>query len=544
MYKYIGFSDSSNNFIGSNGFYTSDLMTGHKKDQDVLKRHKMHERDCNPPDVIYPGDEGGAIDSFKLQGVLLLIRHGDRGPMTHLRGINSINCDHENEPLLNKYRNFVQNLTVPTSSTSGLWQRLGPFHGFPLLPPTPKACLLGQLTSKGIAQMLKIGEIIRNAYMSQFSFYQKMPAPAVRSYNSSTEPTFIYDPEEIIIYSTRYRRTFQSAMALMFAFLPSDRWHTLQIQESHSYNFCFSDCACSKAETLQNSIERTRNKQMEKHPAVNAIVQWLGGTMLQNPAPTVSSLDIRDAVLALICHDAPLPCRNKVIIEEDLPDIPSTVSSDGDVINIDQDEQKPTKIDEGPEETVIVEDQDEVPEGCVEQSQVDAIMSFTRYQGTKDIGSKDSRDLGLLRAYGLMRQIMSYMLRMISGDKVKFVLYSAHDRTIQNLASALSLTLDVPFIPYATRMHFEVYKSEKDTQFYFRVIYNGQDITNQISFCEGGRSLRVSRGVRGNKADLCPIENIIRFIHDDYFQPMNATNFKDACQIQQQHEMINLNNYL
>lgn len=525
-------------------------MSSSKKDQEIYKRHKMHEKDCNPMEVIHAGDEGGALDSFKLQGVLLLIRHGDRGPMTHLRGINAIDCDQDGDPLLNKYRSFVQNLTTATSTTSGLWQKLGNFHGFPLLPPTHKACLLGQLTSKGVSQMLKIGEIIRNAYMSQLNFYQKTASytSVSRQSNSSTEATPMYDPEEIIIYSTRYRRTFQSAMALMYAFLPPDRWHTLQILEAHSYNFCFSDCACQRADQLQTSIEKTRNTNMGQHPAVNAIVQWIGNAMLQNPSPIINALDVRDAILALVCHSAPLPCRLKKQNEvdenndnDDTLNVSSTVS-DADVINIDQDDGLSVDKEDPVDDLLGAIEDAETTEGCVEQSQVDTIMSFTRYQGTKDVRSKDTRDLGLLRAYGLMRQMNAFMLRMISGDKVKFILYSAHDRTIQNLASALGIFLDVPFIPYATRMNFEVYKSEKDTQFYFRVVYNGADITNQISFCEGGRSLRVNRGIRGSKADLCPIENIIRFIHDDYFQNMNATNFKDACQVVQR-EYFNLNNY-
>ena len=65
------------------------------------------------------------------------------------------------------------------------------------------------------------------------------------------------------------------------------------------------------------------------------------------------------------------------------------------------------------------------------------------------------------------------------------------------------------------------------------VVFNGHDVTQQIDFCEGGKSLRVTRDSRGNKADLCPIENIIRFLHEDYFGPLNATNFKDACILQQ-----------
>lgn len=518
MYRYVGFNDASDS--SSNARFDS-------KKKAKTREHLL--KDCNSPDDIHLGDEGGSLEGWTLQGVLMLIRHGDRGPMSHMRGINHVDCDQDIDPLLAKYRLFVQNLTN-LSGSSGLWTKLGPFHGFSLLPQTPRACLLGQLTSKGVAQMLKIGDLIRTAYMHHLGLYLK---------TSRVNNTDVYSPEEVVVYSTRYRRTFQSAMALMYAFLPSERWHTLQVQESHSYSFCFSDCACQRADALQSTLEKKNSQSMKQHPSINAIVQWIGTTILQNPAPVVHPLDARDAMLALICHNAPLPCRK--LLDVTTSEAALFEASD-DVINIDDG----AGIAGGGIGTdVKIDDEfhsldDEAPEGCIEQSQVDALMTFTRWQGAKDVLNREHQNLGLLRAYGLIRQLMSYMLRMTSGDKTKFVLYAAHDRTIQNVAAALGLSLDVPFIPYATRMAFEVYKSEQDTEFYFRLVYNGEDITNQIHFCEGGRSLRVSRGIRGNKADLCPIENIIRFIHDDYFQPLNATNFKDACYIQKE---IVLSNY-
>lgn len=132
----------------------------------------------------------------------------------------------------------------------------------------------------------------------------------------------------------------------------------------------------------------------------------------------------------------------------------------------------------------------------------------------------------------MIRHIVGYMLKMISGDRTKFVLYSGHDCTMQYLTAALGIVNSQgqgQTINYASRLAFEVYRSDAHTDYYFRVVYNGRDVTQQIDFCEGGKSLRVTRDSRGNKADLCPIENIIRFLHEDYFAPLNATNFKEAC---------------
>jgi 2-phosphoxylose phosphatase len=120
------------------------------------------------------------------------------------------------------------------------------------------------------------------------------------------------------------------------------------------------------------------------------------------------------------------------------------------------------------------------------------------------------------------------MLKMISGNKLKMVLYSSHDSTIQNVLAAIGMLEESSFVPYATRMSFEVYRSSTDSQHYFRLLYNGRDVTKKMNLCLEGKSLRVNRG-RGKAAFLCPLEFLIRFIHDDYFSIMNATNFKDAC---------------
>lgn len=168
-------------------------------------RVQTKSNDCNSPDNIKLGDEGGLLnDEWSIQGVILLTRHGDRGPLSHIRGIGHVNCGYDTDTsLLTKYRFTVQNITN-TSSSSATWNKQGPFHGFPLLPPTDNSCFLGQLTFKGVAQMLKVGGIIRDAYMQELGLNQKT---TIRVTNNSESA--MYDSDEILVFSTRYRRTFQ-----------------------------------------------------------------------------------------------------------------------------------------------------------------------------------------------------------------------------------------------------------------------------------------------------------------------------------------------
>lgn len=43
-------------------------------------------------------------DKWVLSGLLILIRHGDRGPLQHVKKISSINCGTENSELLTSYK--------------------------------------------------------------------------------------------------------------------------------------------------------------------------------------------------------------------------------------------------------------------------------------------------------------------------------------------------------------------------------------------------------------------------------------------------------
>lgn len=498
----------------------------------------------------------------------MLIRHGDRGPLSYVRNIASVDCSarHTNV-LLNKYRTFLMN-TTNAAPIGYLWNRSGPFHNFPLLSAFPKACLLGQLTYNGFAQMLQVGDLMKKVYAHALGLLTK-PIPISRLPNA-TQPQPQNTNEEIIIYSTRYRRTFQSAMALLFAMIPTERWSSLIVRESQSLTFCFSDCSCPRADEIKDSLAKEFSQQFNHNPTVSAVVQWIGTNVMENPTPKMQPAEVKDAVLSLICHNAPLPCRRKGMDllrygtqNTNAPTTTKSTTESNDLINIDQDDGNGNGmgniVGDNLSNRIIELEADtteSTADGCVEASHVEELLSYTQSQGDKEAQHRLTHQQGLLRAYGLLRNIVAHMLKIVSGDKTKFVLYSGHDRTLQYLMSALGLHTHNTnnddeqfnesnpklsfFIPYASRMAFEIYKSDTGNgdmaEHYFRVVNNGQDVTRKIDFCEGGRSLRIIKDSRGNRADLCPIENIIRFIHDDYFAIFNATNQKDACIVQKNSE--------
>ena len=463
-------------------------------------------------------------------GILLLIRHGVRASLNHVRD-NSIDCSHENDSMLAKYRTYLLNSTLsgPNGNNNGhaAWNRPGSFHGFPMLPADTKVCLLGQLTYKGISQLLHVGELMKFAYAHSLDLYKKPQNSKANTSNNENILNQILSSDDIIVYSTRYRRTFQSAMALLYNFLPNERWHNLQVQESHSLAYCFSDCACPNAEFLKRQLSKAKSKDFMANPTVASLVNWIGTGLLQSQDVSIlNPLELRDVLLMYLCHNQELPCQRNL----HQPTTPQQHEVDSnDIIDLDDNLQPidgpTTKDDDDDMEEAIL---NSPTENCIEQSHVETLLNYANLYEIRESNNRLKIIERLLRAYGLIRSIVNYMLKMISGDKLKMVLYSSHDQTIQNVLSSLGLLEESSFIPYATRMSFEVYRSNTDSQNYFRLIYNGRDVTRKMTLCLDGKSLRVNRG-RGKAAYLCPMENIIRFIHDDYFTIMNASNFKDAC---------------
>lgn len=104
-----------------------------------------------------------------------------------------------------------------------------------MLPSNVRECKIGELTTLGIGQLLKTGLILRNAY-----------------YNKLNLSNSTLSSRDVIVYSTRYRRTVQSAIALLYSFLLENEvfqnFGKITMRESSSLTFCNTDCACPTAE--------------------------------------------------------------------------------------------------------------------------------------------------------------------------------------------------------------------------------------------------------------------------------------------------------
>ncbi|XP_022203174.2 2-phosphoxylose phosphatase 1 [Nilaparvata lugens] len=468
MYKYIGSEDGSGSLVRhSTGDFTTRSFSQSIR-PDIKARRVM--KVCNPPNMITAGSEGRVKGNYTLEGVLVLIRHGDRGPLTHVRNISSIDCSCSGAPELVSYEAFVDNLT----GTAMQYQLLGPFHGFPLLPAAE--CALGQLTRVGVAQLLATGRLLRRAYAERLGL---------------TNVT-------VAAYSTRYRRTLQSALALLYALLTPQGLHGVTLKESQSMSFCFDDCACPAADIHNKKFVSELSGRLKSHPAVAKLVRSSASVVYEMTDKHLSSdpYALKDALLTYVCHNARLPC--------------SDLYSPSDV--------------------------------CVRTEHVTGLFAYIEWETRQHPKSASLKRVCLLRAYGLLKNIVVNMLRIMSEKKPKIVVYSGHDKTILYLATALGIVSDTTSSPhYASRFVIEVYRNNDSStmsesgpmgsDYYFRAVYNGKDLTQRIHFC---RSTSASDSPAPSesaqkKPALCPVESIIRFLHDDYFSSFNVTNLKDAC---------------
>ncbi|XP_071439450.1 2-phosphoxylose phosphatase 1 [Hetaerina americana] len=716
MYKYIGQEDVASISKSSNTNIPVRMSPINMKQDNKVKRIFKF---CNPPEDIAIGSEGQVDDSLSLEGVVMVMRHGSRGPLSHVRNLSSLHCTPlpAGGPADNLYRSyvsFVRSYLVgekpahPSQSPPDpigwigrplsarreipLDRLLGSFFGapsnlasLPLLPPTN--CQLGQLTGVGVAQMAKTGLILREVYAarlgllgtsegnpiisetypvkdatedenvvpsstnhlsfqirkeSPLSAYAKSELSQFRnginlkagSPDSSlpmvSPPSNSYDGGPLVlVYSTRHRRTLQSALAFLHAFLPSSILLSsnplVLFRDSHSVSFCTGeDCSCAAAEKLlppNDQDERLEEEErLASHPAVARLVKTAAATILEVPgaAASPSALTVHDALLAFVCHGAPLPCH---------------ISS-----------HHVHAVDGG---------------SCLHPRDLSGLSAYLEWEGKVRSRRKPGMTRALLlRAYGIVRAIVGHILRLMSqrrslggdhgtnmkhsGGAPRFVLYSGHDTTLRMLGAAFGVPPEGAPPQYASRFIIEVYRKKlpsgtvknsnvnkprmvakdvnKDVpvqdsipinmksagkmhlkqvrfspsmasfltdqrnvhahpnaskrsaflgkaehnresplpspassqpaaaQYYFRLVYNGKDMTNQVPFCKesfssGNKNYYPASGgsdgtspfvrkVERQKQSvgyLCPIEAIVRFLHDNYFSAFNATNFKDSC---------------
>ncbi|XP_013791443.1 2-phosphoxylose phosphatase 1-like [Limulus polyphemus] len=424
---------------------------------------------CNPPDQISLGSEGQVRDGYSLELVAVLVRHGDRGPLLKIKNQSLINCGVK-EPL--KYPLFGQFTDVMNSKLK--WYRASAeFHSFPPYPYS-KQCWSGHLTQLGALQELRLGRLLGNLYNKHWNLLSQT-----------------WNVQNVLVFSTMYARTFQSALAFMFGFLPSlspDKKLTIHAVEDTSFCGKHNLCRCPGLKYMQGQLNKKMRNLLISHQAVVELIHKISSFVKpsQKTPNITQGGTLFDSLMGYLCHGAKLPCETN----------------------------------------------DNFP--CITRNKLKKLVSYLDWEGkqlaTYPIYQKKSR----LRMYGFM-----VMLQRLFHDKInkklpeRFILFSGHDITLAALSTTLGYANGI-FPPYVSRIIFELYKSNNTSltsvsNYFIRILFNGKDITKYAPFCKN--VTKITKGqLNGNLFSLlCPVENFFDFVSNSYFHNFGVSSFSEAC---------------
>ncbi|KAK7094167.1 2-phosphoxylose phosphatase 1-like [Littorina saxatilis] len=405
---------------------------------------------CNTPTTVELGEEGNSPDGYDLKSVYILIRHGDRTPITSYLDVPRPSPKHgctmnatflQSIPDLSNFLSDMdeQKNKQPPRSEFANWA----------LYPQHKECSSSQLTGTGALQHLLNGLALKEKYIEQWDLFHPHFSPA----------------DQLDIRSTLISRTYQSAMALLYAFLPRFDLSELDVRVSKNSMFCSSNvppACCSNLNKLKQEADKGRHKRGRKNPAwvpaMGALADVFGLKISQLPWAT----SLVDMLQGHACHGLPLPCGpdGKCITPDMMDKLWKLVVSDTQSYNKDP--------------------------------------RFDRYSRTI--------------IHSLLLDILASMDKVIrNASPVRFTLFSGHDLTVSPLLQAFDVHNGM-WPRYATRVVFELYeKDNSNGQHYLRVLHNGKDITAGVRFCRG----RTEQG-------MCHVKYFQDFVIKDNMEVMGV----------------------
>ncbi|XP_038075478.1 2-phosphoxylose phosphatase 1-like [Patiria miniata] len=423
---------------------------------------------CNPPWEPVNGEEGQVNEDYELHHVHVIARHGDRTPMTQFN-IPDITVDTDFNCNLETAREKLPSSTLLSRFLASIMAQEEALGGWPLMPwflrklpigGAARRCGMAQLTPTGWLQHMKLGERLRQAYTSKL-----VPHRA-----------YFRNPNMTRFKSTINSRTQQSAFAFMFGFLPRlELRHGEWLKAADNFLFCPSNwnCSCPAYSRLEKSKQQLYSAVQKNTTEVQQLLRSVAVLLMKEPKtkslPGITGQ--QEMYSALICHKKPLPCS---------------------------------------------------PYGCVAQKHLAKIVAYTDRVG-RELRSNEHgphQKLARLSMHPLLTEIALRMKKISHGasNYPKFAFYSGHDVTMTPLLDALGLG-EYHWPPYASNVIFEMWS--KAGEFFFRVLYNGQDKTSLVRFCR--KNL--------NADGLCPLRFFLKFVNKDNMGFFHADSFEKACQL-------------
>lgn len=406
---------------------------------------------------------GRFTEGFKIRNIHVFIHHGDVTSVHQLPGQEAatFNCKFStwytgsNE----KFKRFPTRM----NKMDGKQGRRNHFLNWALYPDRD-ICVGSVLTSKGALQHLKLGQHLFDAYSKHSSLM-----------NSKLSLT-----NQMKVKSTMTSRTYQSAVAFLYGFLPSFNISHIEIDHSPDLNFCtkqFSiqkSCYCKHAKTLKIRAEKFQNRFNENWLYSERLRQYITAFLHFSNFESASSFRaLADALFPSFCHNISMPCSysKSYNCQTMMGDLWNAVTA-GEISKYDDPEQNFLKYNSIILTPVLVE----------------------IIHRIKDVTEN--------------RQVP------------RIVLYSGHDVTLSSLLLVLGLG-EEKWLPYASRVVVELFEDQSDppfSKFYLRFLYNGVDRTGDVLFCR-------DRTFKG----LCKLNLFIEFVFTKMLKRFGFHNYYDAC---------------
>ncbi|XP_074654462.1 2-phosphoxylose phosphatase 1-like [Tubulanus polymorphus] len=379
---------------------------------------------CNPSEAPVKGAEGLMVRMKKLISVHVFIRHGDRSPIHNLKrgGPVKLNCkinltEYSHHKTLHSY---VDNL----ARTSKWRHNYDAFRHTDTFP-NKSDCGDGQLTPKGVVQLLDLGRYLGNIYNKELGLLRRG-----------------FLRENVLIRSTKYPRTYQSSLAFLYGFLPNFRVQDLYVTEQQTVSFCSTKhfhrpCYCHAVRKYHQLIAREL-KQQNRSASQRLLLEL--ERKYQITIKETDATAFLDAVMGRYCH--------------------------GKRIDV-------ACLNSG---------------SCNAADLISDLWKISNSYMRRQLRSVSYQRLQLLLMHPVLYEIahrMNMNSHLPDHRQVKFVLYSGHDVSLTPLLVALGIH-NTKWPPYASRLVLEQYLQESPTGLthQIRVLYNGKDMTRKVRFCQ------------------------------------------------------------
>ncbi|XP_032887003.1 2-phosphoxylose phosphatase 1 isoform X3 [Amblyraja radiata] len=275
--------------------------------------------------------------------------------------------------------------------------------------------------------------------------------------------------KQLYVESTGKSRTLESGLALLYSLLPRFDWGKIRVRHQWSTIFCSNSCDCPmRNHYLEEEQRRQYNLRVKNNVLERTYIEM--AKIVGVPTRQLRAANPIDSLLCHFCHNVSFPCTKQ---------------------------------------------------GCIKLEHFRAIKAHQLEDEQDRQRKKLYYKYALLATHPILNQTVTRMQRIAQGMKDEiFALYSAHDVTVAPMLSALGIT-HASFPRFGARLIFEIWQNRKDKKKNFvRILYNGDDVTSQTSFCSG---------LKAHSKRLCRFENFLNFVRKDVFAVFNSTNYYDAC---------------